>query len=180
MAPPQNLRLLIVDDSAAMRSLLKALLQSQFNVARIFEAADGERAFAVFKANALDLVVTDIAMGPGDGLQLIENIRRFGDEDRRKVPIVAVTGFSTQTLVETLRDLGVHEVLTKPVTTRTLSDHVRAVFERPRSFVEGEDYFGPDRRRREDDTYNGPDRRGALILDDEEPPSPPKLWNANS
>jgi CheY-like chemotaxis protein len=167
MAPPQNLRLLIVDDSAAMRSLLKALLQSQFNVARMF------------KANALDLVVTDIAMGPGDGLQLIEKIRRFDDEDRRKVPIIAITGFSTQTLVETLRDLGVHEVLTKPVTTRTLSDHVRAVFERPRSFVEGEDYFGPDRRRREDDTYNGPDRRGALILDDEEPPSPPKFGNAN-
>lgn len=166
MALPQNLRLLIADDSSAMRALIKAVLQSNFNVARVFEAGDGERAFAIFRVNELDLIITDIAMEPGGGLKLIEDIRGF-DDDRRKVPIIAVTGYSTKSLVERLRDLGVHEVLTKPVTTQALRDHIRTVFERPREFVEGDDYFGPDRRRLKNQSYGGTDRRGALILDDE-------------
>ena len=165
---PQHLRILIADDSSAMRALIKAVLQQNFSVSRVFEAGDGERALAVFKANEIDLIITDIAMEPGDGLRLIENIRSFDDSVRRKVPIIAVTGYSTRSLVERLRDLGVHEVLTKPVTTQALRDHVRTVYTRPRDFVEGEEYFGPDRRRLKSPGYTGPDRRDALILKDED------------
>lgn len=166
MDTPSKLRVLIVDDSAAMRSLIKTILQSHFSVSRIHEAGDAAQALEIFLKTEIDLILTDIVMEPEDGLSLVRKVRSQGTPAQRQVPIIAVTGYSTRTMVETLRDLGVHEVLTKPVTIRALSDRIRSVFENPREFVEGGDFVGPDRRRR-DAAHMGPERRGLLNLDDE-------------
>jgi len=167
METPSKLRVLIVDDSAAMRSLIKTILQSHFSTSRIYEAGDATQAFETFQKAEVDLILTDIMMEPRDGLALVHDVRSLDDPVRRQVPIIAVTGYSTRALVETLRDMGVHEVLTKPVTIRALSDRIRSVFERPRTFVEGSDFYGPDRRRRSDVARTAPERRGSLFLDDE-------------
>lgn len=169
MDTPSKLNVLIVDDSAAMRSLIKTILQAHFDVARIFEAGDARHAFDTFAKAEVDLILTDIVMEPVDGLELIRQVRAIDDAQRRKVPIIAVTGYSTRTMVERLRDMGVHEVLTKPVTIQALLDRIHSVFERPRDFIEGGDFYGPDRRRRTDDSRTGPERRGSLFLDDEIP-----------
>jgi hypothetical protein len=53
----------------------------------------------------------------------------------------------------------VHEFLTKPISSTKLYKTIQGLIEKPRDFVRTKDYFGPDRRRRQDPKYNGPQRR---------------------
>ena len=55
--------------------------------------------------------------------------------------------------------MGVNEVLSKPVTAKGVLDRISRVVENPRPFVRTAQYFGPDRRRRNDPEYKGPMRR---------------------
>ncbi len=49
--------------------------------------------------------------------------------------------------------------MVKPVTARAVLDRINAVILRPRPFVRTGEYFGPDRRRRQDPEFKGPWRR---------------------
>jgi hypothetical protein len=57
------------------------------------------------------------------------------------------------------RDAGVTEFVAKPVTAKAVLERIHAVIYRPRPFVRTKDYFGPDRRRKDDPGYEGPWRR---------------------
>jgi len=57
------------------------------------------------------------------------------------------------------RDAGINEMMIKPLSVRTLFARIRAVFERPRPYIECKSYFGPDRRRKQDHLYSGDERR---------------------
>ena len=59
------------------------------------------------------------------------------------------------------RDRGVNEFLAKPVTATNIVMRLNAVIFRPRSYVQCDDFFGPDRRRRVMPDYAGPRRRAA-------------------
>ena len=64
-------------------------------------------------------------------------------------------------VIEEARDAGVTEFLVKPFTANDIARRITHVINRPRDFIETQDFFGPDRRRRRDDTtYKGPLRRG--------------------
>jgi DNA-binding NtrC family response regulator len=75
------------------------------------------------------------------------------------VPVIMITGHSTIRRVAEARDVGVTEFLSKPVTARGVIERINRVVENPRPFVRTGDYFGPDRRRRQDAAYQGPFRR---------------------
>jgi len=77
------------------------------------------------------------------------------------LPIIAVTAYSTQYAVRRLRDLGVHEVLTKPLSITVLEERIRYVFERPRPWVQRDSYSGPDRRRRRNEGLSARDARSS-------------------
>ena len=70
-----------------------------------------------------------------------------------------ITGHSTERRVNEARDVGVNEFLAKPVTARAVIDRLTQLIENPRPFVRSNDYFGPDRRRRDSPRYQGPRRR---------------------
>ena len=70
-----------------------------------------------------------------------------------------ITGHSTMARVNEARDAGVSEFLAKPLTARGVIERLHQAIENPRTFVRTEDYFGPDRRRRDDPAYTGPRRR---------------------
>jgi hypothetical protein len=70
-----------------------------------------------------------------------------------------ITGYTEKYRVEEARDAGVTEVLAKPVTVQGLYDRIVQIVEQPRPFVRSHGFFGPDRRRREDEGYTGPRRR---------------------
>ena len=61
--------------------------------------------------------------------------------------------------MEAARDAGVTEFLAKPITAHNLFARIAEIVERPRAFVRCDNYFGPDRRRHQNDDYPGPWRR---------------------
>ena len=65
----ENLKALIVEDNAHMRALLRALLNSA-GVHEIAEAAHGQAALEALHVRKSDLVLTDLAMKPMDGLEI--------------------------------------------------------------------------------------------------------------
>ena len=85
------------------------------------------------------------------------------------VPIIMMTGYSHRIRVEASRDAGVTEFLVKPFKAKDLYTRIEQLIEKPRQFVEADEFFGPDRRRRKAGDYKGPRRRGLDKNDSSDP-----------
>jgi two-component system chemotaxis response regulator CheY len=154
----ESLKALIVEDNAHMRSLLRALLNS-VGIKEIAEAAHGQAGIDVLRERKPDLVLTDMAMKPMNGIEFTRHIRNHEQSPNPFVPIIMITGHTEKHRVEEARDVGVTEFLAKPITAHSLFSRIAEIVERPRAFVRCDGYFGPDRRRRLIDDYAGPWRR---------------------
>ncbi len=154
------LKILLVDDNHHMRVLIGEILRA-IGVTAVFEATDGAEALQTMRREAIDIVMTDLAMQPLDGIDFTRLLRNSPDSPNQLCPIIMITGHSTQKRVKEARDAGVTEFLAKPVTARGVVDRITRVVEAPRPFIRNESYFGPDRRRRIDPDYRGPRRRSA-------------------
>lgn len=156
-----------------MRTLIVSVLNA-YGIGKILEASNGERAYDLFQQHNPDIVITDWLMEPVDGLEFIRMIRQNKDSVNRLVPIIMMTGYSAIQRVTLARDLGTTEFLTKPFTGRDLAKRINLIINRPRDFVETDEFFGPNRRRKNGDTYQGPRRRGdeARPAENEDTPSP--------
>jgi len=153
-----KLKILVVEDIAPMRQLFVTVLRN-LGIQNITEAANGEEAFEKFSRDNHDIVLTDWMMEPGDGLELTHKIRHSAESPNKMVPIVLITGYSAWSRVETARDKGVTEFLIKPFTANDIAKRLAYVITNPRDFIEVDNFFGPDRRRRIDPAYTGPRRR---------------------
>ena len=98
-------------------------------------------------------------MDPEDGIALVKWLRSRTDSPDKYIPIIMLTGYSERNRVLEARDSGVTEFLAKPVSTKAIYSRLVAIVDNPRPFIRTESYFGPDRRRRDDDRYKGPQRR---------------------
>ena len=119
-------RLLVTDDSADMRESMRLLLElAGYQVAL---AENGSRAFELQRAQAADLLITDIFMPETDGLETIERFKR----EFPRVRIVAMSGGGVRvsgasSYLQTAAAAGADAVLRKPFETRTLLDLVRSL-----------------------------------------------------
>lgn len=152
------LRILIVDDNAHMRALLRKMLYA-LGVKSVRDCADGGEAFTELRANAPDIVITDLAMRPIDGIAFTTMVRSSADSPSPYVPIILLTAHTEAARVTQARDAGVTEILAKPISVQGLLMRLVEIIERPRPFVKCPGYFGPDRRRRRTPDYAGPFRR---------------------
>ena len=152
------LRVLIVEDNQHMRSLLRTLLNS-IGIREIQEAGNGAAALEVLREKPCDLVLSDLAMKPMDGIDFTREIRQSPRSANPFMPIIMITGHTEKQRVETARDAGVTEFLAKPITPQSLFSRIAQIVEYPRPFVRCDTYFGPDRRRKTLDHYPGPWRR---------------------
>ncbi len=162
----ENLKALIVEDNAHMRALLRALLNS-VGIKDIAEASHGGSALQILRERKSDLVLSDLAMKPMDGLEFTRQVRNSDASPNPFVPIIMITGHTEKHRVEAARDAGVTEFLAKPITAANLFARIAEIVERPRAFVRCENYFGPDRRRRVAEDYAGPWRRADDFADTE-------------
>ena len=157
-AHPDGPTVLVVDDNQHMRKLIMEILRA-IGVRDAYEAADGAEGLNMMRTHRVDLVITDIAMQPIDGVDFVRLIRNSKDSPAPTVPVIMVTGHCTKVKVDEARDAGVNEFMAKPVTAKGVLDRLQRVIERPRPFIRTNDYFGPDRRRRADPEYTGALRR---------------------
>ncbi len=152
------LKILLVDDNHHMRHLLNEILRA-IGVQHVFEASDGAEALTIMRERAIDIIMTDLAMQPLDGIDFVRLLRNSPDSANQMAPVIMITGHSTERRVHEARDVGVNEFLAKPVTARGVIERITELIEKPRDFIRCDDYFGPDRRRRQEPRYKGPWRR---------------------
>ncbi|HSL24365.1 MAG TPA: response regulator [Vicinamibacterales bacterium] len=101
-------RILVVDDEASIRELLsKTLALAEYDVD---VAPDGRAALERLRGTQYDLLITDLKMPGLDGLAVIREARRY----RPDIPVIIITGYSTEASAIEAIDLGVSGYLTKP------------------------------------------------------------------
>jgi excisionase family DNA binding protein len=101
-------RVLVVDDESAIRELLsKTLALAEYDVDL---ASDGRAALERLRIIPYDLLITDLKMPGVDGLTVIREARRL----KADIPVIIITGFSTEASAIEAVNLGVSGYLTKP------------------------------------------------------------------
>jgi len=155
------LRALIIDDNEHMRALLRRLLQRM--CIENTEYADGSAALEAVELEMPDFILSDLTMQFMDGVSFVRTIRRSPNEKVQTMPVIMITGHADRHRVEGARDVGVNEIMVKPVTERGLHSRIQEIILRPRPFVFGPTYFGPCRRRRRDLNYKGQERRKTVM-----------------
>jgi excisionase family DNA binding protein len=107
-APDHRPRILVVDDEVGIRELLaKTLAVAEYEVDL---APGGQEALERLHREQYDLLITDLRMPGVDGLTLIREARRYMPQ----LPIVIITGYSTEASAIEAINLGVNGYLTKP------------------------------------------------------------------
>ncbi len=128
-------RILIVEDSETMRSLLASSLEGLDVPVKISEASSGFEALRVLPREDFDLVVTDINMPDINGLELVSFVR--GNERYRSVALVIVSTEGSDRDREKGLGLGADAYLVKPFEPETLRQVVRDLLARPRRDLQG-------------------------------------------
>jgi excisionase family DNA binding protein len=101
-------RVLVVDDEASIRDLLaKTLALAEYEVD---VAPDGRAALDRMRMYPYDLLIADLKMPGLDGLSVIREAKRY----KTDLPVIVITGFSTESSAIEAINLGVSGYLTKP------------------------------------------------------------------
>jgi two-component system chemotaxis response regulator CheY len=122
---PTTLRVLVVDDNAHMRAILKAILDNA-GVREVREAGDGTAALAILGNWRCDVAVVDYNMTPMDGLEFTKRLRDRAVSPDPTLPVVMVTGHADTARVIAARDAGITEFVVKPVTAKEVLQKVSA------------------------------------------------------
>ncbi len=116
-------RVLVVDDENALRNFVGRNLEARGM--KVFTAANGLEALAIFNTEQLDLIVLDIMMPHMDGLETCRRIRQ-----QSVVPIIVLTALGEEGDKVKALDQGADDVLTKPFGVQELLARVRALLRR--------------------------------------------------
>ncbi len=162
-----NFSVLMVEDSEYMQHLISDVLKI-FGVGDILMCGNAKEATDLITiaqarttsryVNKIDIIITDWLMPEGSGHELLQWIRTHENDLIKFLPIIVVSGYTTEKITNETRDLGANEILVKPISGNTLAQRICSVIDNPRPFVNAQSYFGPDRRRQQT-PYMGDDRR---------------------
>ena len=112
MAPRRRTRILIVDDSVAMRSLLRTVLSRDSGLEVAGTAADGDAALRMIASIGFDLVLLDVEMPVKDGLATIRELRARG----HRMPVIMCSSLTQRGASVTIEALagGASDYVAKP------------------------------------------------------------------
>jgi len=116
-------RILVVDDDTAMREMMSLALRKEGHDLRVASSADEAR--QAIDESTFDVIVTDIYLGDGTGLEVLEHCREACPEAR----VILVTAHGTVETAASARQLGVYDYLAKPFDVATLVDRVATALE---------------------------------------------------
>lgn len=113
MRKPEDVTILIVDDEEALRNAL--VFDFKRKGYQVLDACNGKAAFDIVKERKIDLILTDVRMPQGDGIELLDNTKAYNPE----LPVVIITGFADISL-EDAYNKGVDAVFSKPFDRKEL------------------------------------------------------------
>lgn len=116
------LNVLVVDDSAVMRSIvIRTLKLSGIELNEICQAGNGQQALDLLEKHWIDLVLVDINMPVMNGIEMINHVRQKADLS--ELPIIVVSTESSETRIEMLKEKNIVFVH-KPFSAETLREAV--------------------------------------------------------
>ncbi|MDN6279627.1 MAG: sigma-54 dependent transcriptional regulator [Psychroflexus sp.] len=114
-------KILIAEDEASIRRVLKNILTEEDSRFEIFEAKDGEEAIRIIESEKLDTVLCDIKMPKKDGVEVLNFVR----EQAIDLPIIMISGHGDiDTAVETMK-MGAFDYISKPPDLNRLLNTIR-------------------------------------------------------
>ena len=121
----EDITILIVDDEARMRKLIKDFLAKKDF--RTIEASNGEEALEKFEENKnkIDLILLDVMMPKIDGWTVLREVRKDS-----KVPVIMLTARGEEQDELFGFDLGVDEYISKPFSPKILVARIEAILKR--------------------------------------------------
>jgi DNA-binding NtrC family response regulator len=103
------MKVLIIDDERAIRRALKEILE--YENCQVLEAENGKDGLELIRSNSLDVIFCDIKMPLVDGMELLQQIQKEGNE----VPIIMISGHGTlETAVQAIK-MGAFDFIEKPL-----------------------------------------------------------------
>ncbi|WP_394906930.1 sigma-54-dependent transcriptional regulator [uncultured Mesonia sp.] len=119
-------KILIIEDEAAIRRVLKKILTEENKNYEVSEAEDGLNGIELIKNNDYDLVLCDIKMPKMDGVEVLDAVMKIKPE----IPMVMISGHGDlETAVETMRK-GAFDYIAKPPDLNRLLNTVRHALDR--------------------------------------------------
>lgn len=121
------LDVLIVDDSAAIRKILRRVLkQAEVPLGQVLEAGDGMEALETLKNANIGLVLLDVNMPNMDGMKLLAQIKARSEWQR--LPVIIVTTEGGQSKVMEAVQLGAAGYIRKPFSAEQIKDKLAGFF----------------------------------------------------
>lgn len=105
-------KILIADDVAMNRMLIKSILKSKLEDIEYFEAEDGEIVLDLIKRNEIDLVILDLVMPHMDGFETLQALK--SNPEYNHIPVIVNSALSEITSIEKTLEMGAMEYFTKP------------------------------------------------------------------
>ena len=107
---PNKKKILIVDDSQAIRISLKEILESSSIPCEIFESEDGLEAITIYKEKNPDIVIMDVYMPKINGIKALQTILQID----KKAKVVMITAAAKSKLVRQSIGIGAKDYILKP------------------------------------------------------------------
>jgi DNA-binding NarL/FixJ family response regulator len=120
------IRVVLVDDDAELRQLLRIILRLEADFEVVAEAGDGKSAIAVTADQQPDLVLLDLQMPVMDGLEALPLIRQSAPD----ATVVVLSGFPSETMAGNALAAGATAYLSKGVAPAELVEELRQVMAR--------------------------------------------------
>jgi two-component system chemotaxis response regulator CheY len=115
------MKVLVVDDFATMRKIVKNVLK-QINIENVVEAENGKHALNVLKSEEVDLIISDWMMPEMTGIEFLKVCKE--DDEKKKIPFIMVTAEGQKDSVMEAIKSGVDNYIVKPFTPDKLKDAI--------------------------------------------------------
>lgn len=125
-----NLRVLIVDDEADARDLVREVLES--SGAAVLTAGSAAEALEAVASWRPDVIVSDVGMPGRDGYSLLRDVRGLADTSLRNLPAIALTAYASHDEAERARAAGFQVHVAKPIDPAQLVGIVASLASPPR------------------------------------------------
>ncbi|MER2492667.1 response regulator transcription factor [Catenovulum sediminis] len=119
------IKVLIAEDQALVRGALVALLNLEFDIEVVAQAANGREAVDLVKTHEIDVLLTDIEMPMMTGLELIEEAKKYKPD----VKTVVITTFARAGYIKRALVAGVRGVLLKDCPSEQLAAALRQIMQ---------------------------------------------------
>ena len=129
------MKILVVDDEAGIRSVIREYLESENY--DVIESSNGEEAINIALDNNIDLIIMDIMMPVLDGFSAAKEILKD-----KKIPVIMLSARSEEYDKLLGFDLGIDDYITKPFSPKEMVARVKAVLKRSYNITDAFVYDG--------------------------------------